>query len=104
LLSATLAGFAGVAEDNCVELCDLVGCAAGDLGEVILMTLLGGTGTFFGPVAAQQWWSLCRSISRRSSALGYGHHRRGLRRLRAHVPPWHRRHDCSAAARRALNW
>jgi branched-chain amino acid transport system permease protein len=50
VLSATLAGFAGAL--NCLVLgfATLSDVQQSTSGEVILMTLLGGTGTFFGPL------------------------------------------------------
>ena len=56
-------------------------------GEVILMTLLGGIGTFFGPVlGAGIVVDAAGHAGRQGRRLGHGHHRRDLRRLRAGVP------------------
>ena len=50
VLSATIAGLAGSLKAMTLGLSTLSDVNAGTSGEVILMTLLGGTGTFFGPV------------------------------------------------------
>ena len=50
VLSATIAGLAGSLKAMTLGLSTLSDVSAGTSGEVILMTLLGGTGTFFGPV------------------------------------------------------
>jgi branched-chain amino acid transport system permease protein len=49
VLSATLAGFAGSLNSLVLGFATLTGVQQSTSGEVILMTLLGGTGTFFGP-------------------------------------------------------
>jgi branched-chain amino acid transport system permease protein len=51
VLSATLAGFAGSLKTIVLSFATLSDVQQATSGEVILMTLLGGTGTFFGPVA-----------------------------------------------------
>jgi branched-chain amino acid transport system permease protein len=51
VLSATLAGFAGSLKALVLGFATLSDVQQDNSGEVILMTLLGGTGTFFGPVA-----------------------------------------------------
>jgi branched-chain amino acid transport system permease protein len=50
VLSAALAGLAGVAQDAGHGFATLSDVHWSMSGEVILMTLLGGVGTFFGPV------------------------------------------------------
>ena len=50
VLSATIAGLAGSLKAMTLGLSTLSDVNASTSGEVILMTLLGGTGTFFGPV------------------------------------------------------
>jgi branched-chain amino acid transport system permease protein len=50
VLSATLAGLAGSLKALVLGFATLSDVLQGTSGEVILMTLLGGTGTFFGPV------------------------------------------------------
>jgi branched-chain amino acid transport system permease protein len=50
VLSAALAGLAGSLEALVLGFATLSGVQQSTSGEVILMTLLGGTGTFFGPV------------------------------------------------------
>ena len=51
VLSATLAGFAGSLKTIVLSFATLSDVQQATSGDVILMTLLGGTGTFFGPVA-----------------------------------------------------
>jgi branched-chain amino acid transport system permease protein len=51
VLSATLAGLAGATKDLVFELASLTDVRWEMSGEVVLMTLLGGLGTIFGPVA-----------------------------------------------------
>jgi branched-chain amino acid transport system permease protein len=50
VLSATLAGLAGSLKSLVLGFATLTDVQQSTSGEVILMTLLGGTGTFFGPV------------------------------------------------------
>jgi branched-chain amino acid transport system permease protein len=50
VLSAAIAGLAGSLKALTLGLSSLTDVLQGTSGEVILMTLLGGTGTFFGPV------------------------------------------------------
>ncbi len=50
VLSATLSGFAGSLKALVLGFVTLSDVLQANSGEVILMTLLGGTGTFFGPV------------------------------------------------------
>jgi branched-chain amino acid transport system permease protein len=50
VLSATLAGLAGSLKALVLGFASLSDVLQSNSGEVILMTLLGGTGTFFGPV------------------------------------------------------
>ena len=50
VLSATLAGLAGSLKALVLGFASLSDVLQANSGEVILMTLLGGTGTFFGPV------------------------------------------------------
>jgi branched-chain amino acid transport system permease protein len=51
LLSATLAGLAGATKSLVFQLASLTDVHWTMSGEVVLMTLLGGLGTIFGPVA-----------------------------------------------------
>ena len=51
VLSATLAGLAGSMKALVLGFATLSDVLQANSGEVILMTLVGGTGTFFGPVA-----------------------------------------------------
>jgi branched-chain amino acid transport system permease protein len=51
VLSATLAGLAGATKAIVFQLASLTDVYWGTSGEVVLMVLLGGMGTIFGPVA-----------------------------------------------------
>src|SRR5207237_10535765 len=51
VLSATLAGLAGATKAIVFQLASLTDVHWSMSGEVVLMTLLGGLGTIFGPVA-----------------------------------------------------
>ncbi|ECB6741094.1 branched-chain amino acid ABC transporter permease, partial [Salmonella enterica subsp. enterica serovar Panama] len=50
VLSATIAGLAGATKAIVVQLASLTDVYWGMSGEVVLMTLLGGMGTVFGPM------------------------------------------------------
>ncbi|WP_415184743.1 branched-chain amino acid ABC transporter permease [Phaeovulum sp.] len=50
-LSATMAGLAGATKSQVVQLASLTDVHWSMSGEVVLMTLLGGMGTVFGPIA-----------------------------------------------------
>jgi branched-chain amino acid transport system permease protein len=50
VLSAALAGLAGATKTMVVQLASLTDVHWSTSGDVILMTLLGGSGTMFGPV------------------------------------------------------
>ncbi len=50
VLSASLAGLAGSFKALVLGFATLSDVSQGNSGEVVLMTLLGGSGTFFGPV------------------------------------------------------
>ncbi len=102
VLSAALAGLAGSLKALVLGFATLSDVQQATSGEVILMTLLGGTGTFFGPVVGAAVDRHAAGIPVRPRRwLGDRHHRRHLRGLRAVVPPRHRRRACgceSAAA------
>ena len=60
-------------------------------GEVVLMTLLGGMGTIFGPVVGAFVIIGLENYLAPLRAMGHDDHRRHLRRLRARIPARHRR-------------
>ena len=83
VLSAGFAGLGRCAEGAGARLRDAVGRAARRTsGEVILMTLLGGTGTFFGPVVGAGVVVTLQEYLSDLWAAGSRDHRRDLRRLR----------------------
>ena len=90
VLSATLAGLAGATKAIVFQLASLTDVHWTMSGEVVLMTLLGGMGTIFGPGRRRVRDHRPRKLSRRLRPVGDGDHRRDLRRLRARVPPRHR--------------
>ena len=102
VLSAALAGLAGSLKALVLGFATLSDVLQANSGEVILMTLLGGTGTFFGPVLGAFIVVDAAGVPvRHRRRLGDGDHRRDLRRLRARLPPRHRRRARHAAAARA---
>ena len=86
VLSATLAGLAGAIKALVFQLASLTDVHWTMSGEVVLMTLLGGMGTVFGPVVGAFIDHRARELPRRLRRMGDGHHRRDLRRLRPRVP------------------
>ncbi len=112
VLSATLAGLAGSLKALVLGFATLSDVQQATSGEVILMTLLGGTGTFFGPVVgAAVVATLQQYLSDLVGGWVIGDHRRDLRRLRADLPPRHRRRagrlalaapDATAALKRSF--
>ena len=91
VLSAALAGLAGATKAIVFQLASLTDVHWTMSGEVVLMTLLGGMGTIFGPVVGAFVIIGAGELPRRLRPVGDGDHRRDLRRLRARVPPRHRR-------------
>ncbi len=93
ILSGTLAGFAGALKVFVAQNASLTDVHWSMSGEIVLMTLVGGLGTVFGPVvgafvivAMQQYLSGVR-------AMGDGDSGRDLRDLRADLPPRRDRRD-----------
>ncbi len=70
VLSATLAGLAGATKAIVFQLASLTDVYWGTSGEVVLMVLLGGMGTIFGPVAGAIVVVALESLPRRPSANG----------------------------------
>ena len=102
VLSATLAGLAGATKALVFQLASLTDVDWPMSGEVVLMTLVGGLGTVFGPVVGAffivtmenylttigQWVFVVQGVI--------------FVRLRAAVPPRHRRRTRPALAHQAL--
>ena len=91
VLSATLVGLAGATKAIVFQLASLTDVHWTMSGEVVLMTLLGGMGTIFGPGRRRVRDHRPRELPRGLRPVGDGDHRRHLRRLRARVPARHRR-------------
>ncbi len=91
VLSATLSGLAGATKAIVFQLASLTDVHWTMSGEVVLMTLLGGMGTIFGPGRRRVHDHRPRELPGELRPVGDGHHRRHLRRLRAGVPARHRR-------------
>ena len=94
VLSAALAGLAGATKAIVFQLASLTDVHWTMSGEVVLMTLLGGMGTIFGPVVGAFVIIALENYLAALRRVGHRHHRRDLRRLRARVPARHRRRDC----------
>ena len=102
VLSATLAGLAGATKAIVFQLASLTDVDWPMSGEVVLMTLLGGLGTVFGPVVGAFFMvTSWRTISP-SSARGCSSSRAPSSSLRAPVPPRHRRRTRQLAAHSSL--
>ena len=97
VMSAALAGLAGGTKAIVFQLASLTDITWQMSGEVVLMTLLGGLGTIFGPVVGAFLVVTLAELSGRHPVAGDGGDRRDLRRLRPAVPPRHRRRDRGAA-------
>jgi hypothetical protein len=103
VLSAMLSGLAGATKAIVFQLASLTDVHWSMSGEVVLMTLLGGMGTVFGPVIGA--FVIMRDGVLHVGAGRVGHDRAGdhLRDLRARVPARHRwassRPGCGVGAR-----
>ena len=93
VLSAPLAGLAGATKALVLQLASLTDVHWSMSGEVVLMTLLGGLGTVFGPVVGAFVIVAMENYLRRVRRVGAGDPGRDLRHLRAGVPPRHRRRN-----------
>ena len=102
VLSATLAGLAGATKALVVQIASLTDVNWPMSGEVVLMTLVGGLGTIFGPAdrRAGDPADAIQACHRRR--VGAGNPGCNFRRLRAAVPPRHRRRTGAMAAHQAL--
>jgi hypothetical protein len=98
VLSAALSGLAGSLKCLVMGLASLTDVDWTMSGEVILMSLLGGVGTFLGPVIGSVLViSLQDTLADKVGRLGDGDHRRDLRGLRAGLPQGHRRRGARLA-------
>ena len=93
VLSATLAGLAGATKALVFQLASLTDVHWSMSGEVVLMTLLGGLGTIFGPIVGAFVIAGLENYLAGFGAWVTDYHRRHLRRLRSLVPSRHRRRD-----------
>jgi hypothetical protein len=92
VLSAGLAGLAGATKTLVFKFATLTDAHWHTSGEVVLMTLLGGMGTVFRPGGRRHGdRHPAERTGRQGRLAGHGHHGRDLRRLRAGLPPRHRR-------------
>ena len=99
VLSTAIAGLAGSIKTLVLGFATLSDVHWSLSGEVVLMTLLGGLGTFAGPVVgAAIIIGLQNFLADRSGQLGDGDHRRHLRRLRAGLPQGRDRRTAGLAA------
>ena len=102
VLSATLAGLAGATKAIVLQLASLTDVNWPMSGEVVLMTLVGGLGTIFGPVVGA-FVILAHAVQARAGRrMGAGDPGRDFRRLRAAVPPRHHRRTGQLAAHQAV--
>ncbi len=91
VLSAALAGLAGATKAIVFQLASLTDVHWTMSGEVVLMTLLGGLGTVFGPVVGALVIVAMENYLAQLGAWVTVVQGVDLRRLRAGVPPRHRR-------------
>ena len=91
VLSATFAGVAGATKAIVFQLASLTDVDWPMSGEVVLMTLVGGLGTVFGPVAGAFFVVTLENYLTQIGQWVLGRAGRDLRHLRAAVPPRHRR-------------
>ena len=102
VLSAALAGLAGATKALVFQLASLTDVHWQMSGEVVLMTLVGGMGTVFGPIVGAAIIVYMQNYLAGFGEWVIGDPGRDLRRLRARVPARHRRRAGRppAAARR----
>ena len=97
VLSSFLAGIAGGTKALVFGIATLTDVHSSMSGEVVLMTLLGGLGTIFGPVIGAGRHNHHGAVSSGLRSLGDGSSGRDLRNLRAVLPARHRGRDRRAA-------
>jgi ABC-type branched-subunit amino acid transport system permease subunit len=90
VLSAMFAGVAGATKALVFQLASLTDVDWPMSGEVILMTLVGGLGTLFGPVVGA-FFMVALENYLTTIAVGIRRSGHNLRRLRSTVPPWNYR-------------
>ena len=86
-----LSGLAGATKALVFQLASLTDVHWTMSGEVVLMTLIGGMGTLFGPIVGALVFVAHGILPGLDRLLGHGHRGRRLRRLRAGLPRGHRR-------------
>jgi hypothetical protein len=93
VISGAIAGTAGATKSLVFQLASLTDVHWSMSGEVVLMTLVGGMGTLFGP-----WWRRCdRQHAKLLGPIGcMGHHHSGrdLCGVRVGFPPRHHWRNC----------
>ena len=102
VLSATFAGIAGATKAIVFQLASLTDVDWPMSGEVVLMTLVGGLGTVFGPVVGAFFIVTLENYLATDRPMGVVIQGVIFVRLRAAVPPRHRRRDRAAVAHQAL--
>ena len=102
VLSALLAGIAGGTKALVFGIATLTDVHYSMSGEVVLMTLLGGLGTIFGPVMGALVRDRDGELPGAVRRLGDGDPGRDLHGLRARVPSRHHRRDRREIADPAL--
>ncbi len=100
ILSGTLAGFAGALKVFVAQNASLTDVHWSMSGEIVLITLVGGLGTLFGPGGRRLRDHRHAAISRRLRPVGDGDPGRDLCGLRADLPP--RRHRRNRALLQAV--
>ena len=102
VLSATLAGLAGAMNSLVFQLASLTDVHWTMSGDVLLMTLLGGLGTVFGPVVGAFIVIAMQNYLAPFGATGAGYPRRHFCHLCAFIPPRGRRRTRAPGACPAL--
>ncbi len=98
VLSAALSGTAGATKALVVQLASLTDVHWSMSGEVVLMTLVGGLGTIFGPIVGAFVIIYMQNALAEFGQWVTDHPGLHLRGLRAAVPPRHRRRTGGPAA------
>ncbi len=93
ILSCFIAGIAGGAKALVFGIATLTDVNFSTSGEIVLMTLVGGMGTIFGPVVGALILKGMENYLAGIGSLGDGGAGLHLRRLRARVPPRDHRRD-----------
>ena len=96
VLSAALSGLAGATKAIVFQLASLTDVHWTMSGEVVLMTLLGGLGTVFGPVVGRGDRHRARELPGPARGVGDRGPGRALRGVRARLPPRESSASCRA--------